>query len=99
VADDQPLLLGLLCNEAVVENGRAADWNPLDVALWESPATARQQAAPARYRQLATLPFDHERRAVSVLPEDDRGHHMIITKGAPLTRSTPNWSRGPPAGT
>jgi len=49
LCDDQPLLLGLLCNEAVVENGRAADRNPLDSALWESPATARQQAALARY--------------------------------------------------
>jgi Mg2+-importing ATPase len=29
------------------------------------------------------VPFDHERRAVSVLTEDDRGSRMIITKGAP----------------
>ena len=99
VANDEPLLLGLLCNEAVVENGHAAGGNPLDIALWDSPAAAGQQAALARYRRLATLPFDHERRAVSVLPEDDRGHHMIITKGAPPTRSTPNGSPGPPAGT
>ena len=52
-AHDGPLLLGLLCNEAVVEGGRAAGGNPLDVALWESPAAARQQAALARYRRLA----------------------------------------------
>ena len=83
VAGDEPLLLGLLCNEAVVEDGRAAGGNPLDVALWDSPAATRQQAALARYRRLATLPFDHERRLVSVLTEDDRGHRMIITKGAP----------------
>src|SRR5215470_349007 len=83
VAGDKPLLLGLLCNEAVTENGRAAGGNPLDVALWDSPAAAGQRAAAARYRRLATLPFDHERRLVSVLTEDDRGHCMIITKGAP----------------
>jgi P-type Mg2+ transporter len=83
VAGDEPLLLGLLCNEAVVEDGRAAGGNPLDVALWDSPAAARQQAALARYRRLATVPFDHERRLVSVLTQDDRGHRMIITKGAP----------------
>jgi Mg2+-importing ATPase len=83
VAGDEPLLLGLLCNEAVVEDGRAAGGNPLDVALWEFPAAAGQQAALARYRRLATVPFDHERRLVSVLTEDDRGHRMIITKGAP----------------
>jgi P-type Mg2+ transporter len=82
-ASDEPLLLGLLCNEAVTDNGRAAGGNPLDVALWDSPAAAGQRAALARYRRLATLPFDHERRAVSVLIEDDRGSHMIITKGAP----------------
>jgi len=82
-ADDEPLMLGLLCNEAVVENGRAAGGNPLDVALWDSPAATRQQAAIARYRRLATVPFDHERRAVSVPTEDDHGNRMIITKGAP----------------
>jgi Mg2+-importing ATPase len=81
--DDEPLLLGLLCNEAVVENGRAAGGNPLDVALWDSPAAAGQQAALGRYRRLATLPFDHQRRLVSVLADDDRGNRMIITKGAP----------------
>jgi Mg2+-importing ATPase len=82
-ADDEPLLLGLLCNEAVVEEGRAAGGNPLDVALWDSPVAAVQQAALARYRRLDTVPFDHERRLVSVLVEDDRGHRMLITKGAP----------------
>jgi P-type Mg2+ transporter len=82
-ADDQPLLLGLLCNEAVVENGRAAGGNPLDIALWDSPAAAGQAAALARYHRLDTVPFDHERRLVSVLAEDDHGHRMIITKGAP----------------
>ena len=81
-AGDEPLLLGLLCNEAVVEDGQAGG-NPLDVALWDSPAAAGQRAALARYRRLATVPFDHERRLVSVLTEDDRGHRMIITKGAP----------------
>ena len=82
-ADDEPLLLGLLCNEAVVENGRAAGGNALDVALWDSPAAAGQQAALARYHRLDTVPFDHDRRLVSVLTEDDRGNRMIITKGAP----------------
>ena len=82
-AAEEPLLLGLLCNEAVTENGRAAGGNPLDMALWDSPAAARQRTALARYRRLATLPFDHERRLVSVLVEDDQGDRMVITKGAP----------------
>jgi Mg2+-importing ATPase len=82
-ADDQPLLLGLLCNEAVVENGAAAAGNPLDVALWDCPAGERQSSALAHWHRLATLPFDHERRLVSVLAEDDRGNRVIISKGAP----------------
>jgi len=82
-ADDQPLLLGLLCNEAVVENGTAAGGNPLDVALWESPAADGQASALGRWHRLATLPFDHERRLVSVLAEDDQGNRVIICKGAP----------------
>jgi P-type Mg2+ transporter len=82
-ADNEPLLLGLLCNEAVVENGRAAGGNPLDVALWDSPAAAGQQAALARYRRLDTVPFDHERRLVSVLVDDGHGNRTMITKGAP----------------
>jgi P-type Mg2+ transporter len=82
-ADDEPLLLGLLCNEALVENGRPVGGNQLDVALWDSPAAAGQQAALARYDRLDTLPFDHDRRLVSVLTHDDQGERMIITKGAP----------------
>jgi len=82
-AGEQPLLLGLLCNEAVVEDGKAAGGNPLDVALWDSPAAAGQQAALAGWHRLATLPFDHDRRLVSVLAEDGHGHRMVITKGAP----------------
>ena len=107
--DEEPLLLGLLCNEAVVEDGHAAGGNALDVALWDSPAAAREKAALARYRRLATLPFDHDRRAVSVLVEDDTGSRMIITKGAPegmLERCAdvpaapgPPWTPSSPPGT
>jgi Mg2+-importing ATPase len=82
-ASDEPLLLGLLCNEAVVEDGHAAGGNPLDVALWDAPAAAGQRAALARHRRLGIVPFDHERRLVSVLIEDDHGNRVIITKGAP----------------
>ena len=66
-----------------MQDGHAAGGNPLDVALWDAPAAARDKAALARYRRLGTLPFDHERAAVSVLVEDNAGHRMIITKGAP----------------
>jgi Mg2+-importing ATPase len=84
-ADDEPLRLGLLCNEAVVEAGQVAAGNPLDAALWESPAAAPYGDTPAAFRRLATLPFDHDRRMVSVLVEDGAGKRTLVTKGAPET--------------
>src|SRR5690349_14097285 len=80
---DTVLRWGLLCTENEVSAAGAVSGNPLDQALWDSPASAGQRAALARYRRLATVPFDHERRLVSVLTEDDCGSRMIITKGAP----------------
>ncbi|MGB8652038.1 MAG: magnesium-translocating P-type ATPase [Mycobacteriales bacterium] len=81
--DDGPLRLGLLCSEALVEGGRAAGGNPLDVALWDSPAAAAQVAATRDAVRVTTLPFDHERRMVSVLVDDPAGDRQLLTKGAP----------------
>jgi Mg2+-importing ATPase len=81
--DDETVLLGLLCNEAETESGTAIGGNPLDVALWDSPAAAPHLAALATYRRLAVLPFDHDRRMSSVLVDDDAGHRTLISKGAP----------------
>ncbi|WP_214104260.1 magnesium-translocating P-type ATPase [Acrocarpospora catenulata] len=77
-----PLAPGLICTDAEVENGRVVVGNPLDAALWESPGTS---AAAAGWRRIATLPFDHDRRLVSVLADDAAGQRMIIAKGAPET--------------
>jgi Mg2+-importing ATPase len=82
-ADNGPLLLGLLCTEAVVADGHAAGGNPLDLALWESPAVDGCQDAISGYRRLGTIPFDHERCLVSVLVEDTGGTRTVISKGAP----------------
>jgi P-type Mg2+ transporter len=84
-AASRPLLLGLVCNEAAVVGGGYAGGNPLDVALWESPAAQPLLADVGRYRRIATLPFDHERRLVSVLVDDDAGARTLVTKGAPET--------------
>ncbi len=81
--DTDVLLSGLLCTEAVVEDGRPVGGNPLDVALWQAPTAAGSAAAMVRYERHGTVPFDHDRRAVSVLVEDDTGQRTIITKGAP----------------
>lgn len=86
-AGEEPMGLGLLCNEATVDTGtgreRAVGGNALDLALWNSPATDAVRERLSRYRRLALLPFDHDRRIASVLVERDDGHRLIITKGAP----------------
>ena len=81
--DAGPVQLGLLCSDAEVEGATAVGGNPLDMALWNSPAAAPHVATLARYRRLATLPFDHERRLTSVLVEDSAGERTLISKGAP----------------
>ncbi len=74
------LTLGLVCNEAAATGDTAVGGNPLDVALWEAPGAAA--ILTAGYDRLAIVPFDHERRCVSVLA-DHEGRRLLITKGAP----------------
>ncbi|HVN50876.1 MAG TPA: magnesium-translocating P-type ATPase [Acidimicrobiales bacterium] len=86
-AADRPRRLGLLCNEAAIEGGAAVGGNPLDVALWEGATPADREQVGAS-RRVAILPFDHERRRVSVVVDGPEGR-VLITKGAPedlLTR-------------
>jgi P-type Mg2+ transporter len=77
--------LGLLATDVDPESGGVSA-NPLDAALWEAPDA--QQLVGDAVRRVAILPFDHERRATSVLVDDD-GKRILVTKGAPeqvLTR-------------
>jgi Mg2+-importing ATPase len=78
--DDRALLLGLLANEATVQDGVPVGGNPLDQALWTAPGAATQPVGA--YRQLAVLPFDHDRRRTSVLVDGPDGR-LLVTKGAP----------------
>jgi Mg2+-importing ATPase len=80
-ASDEVLLLGLLCNSVVVQDGVAIGGNQLDTALWESGKTAK--ARVGEYRRVAEAPFDYDRRLMSVLVEGPDGHRRLITKGAP----------------
>lgn len=78
--DGAPVLRwGLICTEDAVGG------NPLDQALWDSPAAADERAATGAVTQLGVLPFDHDRRMVSVLVRDARGVLTTVTKGAPET--------------
>ncbi len=77
--------LGLLATDVDPESGGVSA-NPLDAALWDSPQP--QQLVGDAVRRVAMLPFDHERRATSVLVDDD-GKRVLVVKGAPeqvLTR-------------
>ncbi|MHA6757986.1 magnesium-translocating P-type ATPase [Streptacidiphilus sp. PAMC 29251] len=90
---DTVLRWGLLCTENAAENaagnatgdGETVGGNPLDQALWRSPAAAGERSALADWTQRAVLPFDHERNMVSVLVRDTKGTTTQITKGAPET--------------
>src|SRR5665647_2418793 len=80
---DDVLRWGLLCAESSVGGGHAVGGNPLDQALWDSPAAAGQRTSVADYTRLGVLPFDHERRMDSVLVNHAKGGLTLVTKGAP----------------
>ncbi|HEU4946956.1 MAG TPA: magnesium-translocating P-type ATPase [Kribbella sp.] len=76
---------GLLCTETATDDGAAVGGNPLDQALWDSPATATLRTALAGYERRGVLPFDHERRMVSVVVREPSGALTLVVKGAPET--------------
>ena len=82
---DRVLRLGLLCTEGSGQGGAVVGGNPLDQALWDSPAAAAERGALGGYTRLGVLPFDHDRRMVSVLVHDAAGGLTLATKGAPET--------------
>ncbi|TRW43096.1 magnesium-translocating P-type ATPase [Georgenia yuyongxinii] len=77
--DAEVLSLGLLCSEPRV-TGQPGVGNALDEALW---AGAGPPGGITRYRRLALLPFDHDRRLVSALVADGDGVPTLVAKGAP----------------
>jgi Mg2+-importing ATPase len=81
---DDVLRWGLLCTEnAGTGDGAAVGGNPLDQALWDSPASAPQRSAVCGFARLGTLPFDHDRLMDSLLVRDREGRLTLVTKGAP----------------
>jgi P-type Mg2+ transporter len=81
--DAQLLRWGLLATEATVTGGTAVGGNPLDEALWDSPAAVQHLDTVAACKKLSVLPFDHERQMVSVLVTDPDNSTTLVTKGAP----------------
>jgi Mg2+-importing ATPase len=75
------LTLGLVCNSAAVEDGQPVGGNPLDRALWESAGDLVGRVRG--FRRLAELPFDYDRKLMSVRVISPDGSQQLITKGAP----------------
>jgi Mg2+-importing ATPase len=83
---NEPLLLGLVCNEASMTTTGAVGGNALDVALWSTPAAAAIATATdgARsYERLGIVPFDHDRQLCSVVARTAKDGSLLVTKGAP----------------
>ena len=80
---DDVVRWGLLATETTDSDAPALGGNPLDSALWESPAAATQRALLTGYSRVGLLPFDHERRMVSAVVKDADDHFTLVTKGAP----------------
>jgi Mg2+-importing ATPase len=78
VAPERLLLLGLL---AASEGGPST--RDLDEALAASPPAGALAVERTRWRRLQALPFDHDRRLVSVLVDDGTDEPQLVTKGAP----------------
>ena len=74
---DSVLRAGLLATG--VDSGTACA-DAMDAALWAGADTGRLMAVPVH--RVATLPFDHLRRAMSRLIDDADGR-LLVVKGAP----------------
>ncbi|OIQ85850.1 magnesium-transporting ATPase, P-type 1 [mine drainage metagenome] len=81
--DDRSLILSMLsCAAELKSDDVSAGDNPMDRALWESPLTQPRKAEIDAFRRLALVPFDHERRMISVVVEHE-GKRLLICRGAP----------------
>ena len=74
---DQVVRYGLLATDVDPTSGGASG-NDMDAALWEAQPMAKTRPGATR---VALLPFDHTRRATTVLV--DLPDRMMVTKGAP----------------
>ncbi|MGD9959399.1 magnesium-translocating P-type ATPase [Nocardioides sp.] len=81
---DDVLRAGLLCTESLTTDEATVGVNPLDQALADTPAVAHLLKGLASAEKLAVLPFDHDRRMVSVLLREATTT-TLLTKGAPET--------------
>ena len=78
--DERMLPYSLLCNSAAV--GDAIVGNPMDMAIWEYAIKNGKEQSIKPYTKIDEIPFDYQRRIMSVVVKDN-GEHVLISKGAP----------------
>ena len=80
--DKDPRILpySLLCSTAIV--GERITGNPMDVAVTEYAIKNGAQTTTASYSRVGEIPFDYQRRMMSVVVRKDNDL-ILITKGAP----------------
>ncbi len=78
--DKRVLPYSMLCNSAAV--GETIVGNPMDTAIWEYAIKAGKQDSAAPYTKVHEIPFDYQRRIMSVIIKND-DNYILITKGAP----------------
>jgi len=81
-ADKDPRVIpySLLCNTAI--QGEKITGNPMDVAIWEYAIKNGAQEGVTSYGRTSEIPFDYQRRMMSVVVRKD-SDFFLITKGAP----------------
>lgn len=78
--DPRILPYSLLCNSAVVNDHVTG--NPMDAAIWEYAIANGGKEGLDLYAKTDEIPFDYQRRMMSVAIKKDRGV-VFVTKGAP----------------
>ena len=63
----------LLCNAAIV--GEKITGNPMDVAIWEYAIENGTQDSVKAFSETDQIPFDYQRRMMSVVVRKDNDHH------------------------
>jgi P-type Ca2+ transporter type 2C len=92
-ASDEPdlamaLAIGVHCNNAKLQpDGTGANWqvigDPTEGALLVVGMKAGIESTGREYRVLSEIPFDSERKAMSVVLRERTGRILMYTKGAP----------------
>jgi Mg2+-importing ATPase len=72
----------VLLDGYLISNFQTGLKNLLDRAILDSP-DFHNQALVAKYKKLDEIPFDFNRRMMSVLVENPEGKAILLTKGAP----------------